>query len=133
MIGMDTIKDNIRLKMNSPSQGSATNVFMAMSWKVIWILIDMLQLLQYRSYDFICSARRFVLVQPFLNIPKIEFKLMGYAIRMCSHFRIGAVFRFSSPAKKSSFEMLKDSMDWFNRQAKYSGETGNPSAARLTR
>jgi hypothetical protein len=133
MIGMNAIEYNIRVKMKSPSQRVAEGVFLSVRWKMKRVLIDVIQLLQNRSYDFFSSIRGFIQVQPFLNIPKIEFKPVGYAIRLRGHFFINDVFLFSSPAKKSSFERGFDSMDWFNRQAKYAGETGNPSAARLMR
>lgn len=133
MIGMNAIENNIRLKVNSPSQGLAGGVFLSMLWKVKRVLINVLQLLKNRSYDFFCPIRGFMRVQPFLNIPKIEFKLVGYAIRMPVHLFTSDAFRFSNPAKKSSFERVIDSMDWFNRQARYSDETGKPSAAKLMR
>ncbi len=119
--------------MNGSPQWVAVGIFLSMRRKVKRVLIDVFQFLQNGGYDFLRSALRFVLVQPYLNIPKIEFKLTGYAIRLRGHFFTNDGFLFSSPAKKSSFDKVFDSMDWFNRQARYAGETGNPSDARLIR
>ena len=133
MIGMNAIEYNIRIKVNSPSQEFAGGIFLSMLWKVKRVLIDVFQFLQNRSDDFFRSIRGFIRIQPFLNIPKVEFKLVGYAIRMRGHFFTSDAFRFSRVAKKSSCELLSDFIDWFNRQARYSGEMGKPSAARLMR